>query len=693
MKYRPEVDGLRALAIAPVILFHAGLPGFSGGYVGVDIFFVISGYLITTILAGELTMGTFSIVNFYERRARRILPALFVVLLVSVVGAYMLLNPNDLKEYAKSLLGAALFFANITAYMQSGYFDAASDIKPIMHLWSLAIEEQYYLFFPLILWAAWRKRIRIVVLTVLLLSCASLWVAEFKKTQDPTIAFFYLHSRAWELGMGAMVALALFPGRASIYAVPQRLVEGLAAIGVGLILFAMVSFDKATNFPGLAALLPTLGAALIMAFASQETFVGRWLGHKALVMVGLLSYSAYLWHQPIFAFARYQSPNELSGPILGGLIALTVVLSYLSWRYVEAPFRQKGRIATCAVAVFSLAGMVLFAAVAIQIYRQDGYPSRYPAHLMSAFDPYKVKEGKFCHYHASEYYAGLELCDFGDALSKQTVLLYGDSHASSMLGNLHDEFKDQGLHGIRVRLLGCSHVVPGMRVEQSQSQDLQLEQTHCEQSLNSLTEMLHDQASAVVVSARWTSKMYPVAGMIDRPVFDNGEGGVELQRGDDHNVAQTQQGEWTTSAEAKSQAIWRFLNRMNSTKKKVLVVYPIPEVGWDLPRYNFATYLQTGDVPSEISTSYALYKKRNAFVIQTLDDANAGPIVRIRPEEFLCQGGDGTRCMAQEKWQPYYYDHNHLASAGAKPIAQAIGRVLATSASPSTLSNRAAQSH
>ena len=327
MKYRREVDGLRALAIAPVILFHAGLPGFSGGYVGVDIFFVISGYLITTILAGELTMGTFSIVNFYERRARRILPALFIVLLASVVGAYMLLNPSDLKDFAKSLLGATLFVANITSFMQSGYFDAASDIKPIMHLWSLAIEEQYYVFFPLVLWTVWRKRMRVVVGAVLLLSCASLWVAEYKKAQDPTIAFFYLHSRAWELGLGALVALALFPTRSIIQAVSRHVAEGLAALGLALIFYAMLSFDKATNFPGLAALVPTLGAALILAFASQETFIGRWLGHKALVMVGLLSYSAYLWHQPIFAFARYQSPNELSATALAGLIALTVALS------------------------------------------------------------------------------------------------------------------------------------------------------------------------------------------------------------------------------------------------------------------------------------------------------------------------------------------------------------------------------
>lgn len=683
MKYRREVDGLRALAIAPVILFHAGLPGFSGGYVGVDIFFVISGYLITTILAGELTMGTFSIVNFYERRARRILPALFTVLLASMVVAYMLLNPSDLKDFAKSLLGASLFFANITSYMQSGYFDAASDIKPIMHLWSLAIEEQYYLLFPLILWAVWRKRIRVVVLTVLLLSCASLWLAEYKKAQDPTIAFFYLHSRAWELGLGALVALALWPARVSIHAVPQRVAECLAALGLGLILFATVSFDKATNFPGLAALVPTLGAALILAFATQETLVGRWLGHKALVMVGLLSYSAYLWHQPIFAFARYQSPNELSATTLDCLIVLTMVLSYVSWRYVEAPFRQRGRIASRAVAVFSLAGIVLFAAMAVQIYRKDGYPSRYPAHLMSAFDPYKVKEGKFCHHHVLKEFAGLELCDFGDTSSPKMVVLYGDSHASSLLGDLHEVFKDQGIHGVRVGLLGCPHVVPGMRVEQASTQDLQLEQTHCEQSLKSLELLLREQASAVVMSARWTSKMYPVAGQVDRPVFDNGEGGVELQRGDDHNVAQTPQGVWTTSAQAKSQAIWHFLQRMHSTHKQVLVVYPIPEVGWDLPRYNFAIYLQTGDVPSEISTSYALYKKRNAFVIQTLDDAQAGPIVRIRPDEFLCHGGDGTRCMAQEKWQPYYYDHNHLASAGAKPIAQAIGRLLVTANAPS----------
>ena len=686
MKYRREIDGLRALAIIPVILFHAGFQSFSGGYVGVDIFFVISGYLITTILASELRDGTYSIVGFYERRARRILPALFAMLAISLPFAYALLNPADLRAFAKSLLGAVVFMANITAYLQSGYFDAASDIKPLMHLWSLAIEEQYYVFFPLLLAFLWRFGKPKVLALVLVITLLSLLVAELKLNRKPEIAFFYLHSRAWELGVGALLALGLTFSTSTERKplMPAWSHQLLAFAGLGMIVYAIAVFDKATRFPGLNALVPTLGAALVIACASSQTWVGRLLGTRVLVGVGLVSYSAYLWHQPIFAFVRYQSPNHLSDATLWSLIALTMLMAYLSWRFVEAPFRNKAYLSRRTIALLSLSGIVLFSAVAVVVNVMQGLPNRYPKELAHAFDPYKVKK--------TAGFDDLDFCDFGDTSSPFTVLLYGDSHASSLLGELDEMLKKKHVKGQRVRLLKCVHTVPGMLSGQPTTQSMN-DTRDCEANFDQLVEYAKANSQAVVVSARWTIKMYPVAGLLEDSSFDNQEGGVELHKNPSPHFARTDQGTWATDGEWKKQAVWRFLNKLSAVQNQVFVVYPFPEVGWDLPLYNFATYLQTGQVRRDVSTSYALYKTRNRFILDTLDDPKLTKIERVRPEDFFCKVGNATRCMAQVDWRPFYYDGNHLASDGARPIASDIGARLVLSTAPSKRSTPAGLSH
>jgi peptidoglycan/LPS O-acetylase OafA/YrhL len=679
LKYRREIDGLRAIAIISVLMFHANMQPFSGGYVGVDVFFVISGYLITTILAAELEQGTYSIVSFYERRARRILPALFAMLAVTLPFGYMLLNPADLVYFAKSLLGSVLFLANITSYLQSGYFDAASDVKPLMHLWSLAIEEQYYVVFPLLLAAIWRLRLIKVFLAILLCSLTSLGIAEFKLDKDISSAFFYLHSRAWELGVGALLALSMMPQLEARlkFEVPLTVRQLLAFLGLAMIIFSIVGFGPGTRFPGASALVPTVGAALVIACATQHTLVGRLLGTRYLVGVGLISYSAYLWHQPIFAFVRYQSPNHLSTPVLYALILLTLGVAYLSWRFVEAPFRQKGRMTRKTIAIISLVGIVFFSAIAIISNAKQGFPERYPKEFSSAFDPPKVKEGKFCDFKKLDGFEGLDACVFGDVGATSVVLLYGDSHASSLLGELDEEFKTHHVKGLRVRLQGCDHSIPGMVSGPITNTSADLPRV-CLRDFDKLLAYLRAYAEGIVVSVRWTAKMYPVTGQVESWAFDNQEGGIEYRKNASVNFARSPSGAWVTDGDAKRQAVWDSLSKLIETQKRVLVVYPVPEVGWDVPAYNFSTYLQTGKVNPDISTSYALYKQRNRFVIDTLDDKRLDAIVRIRPEYFFCKVGGGNRCMAQVAWRPYYYDSNHLASEGAKPIAQEVGRSFAS---------------
>lgn len=357
MDYRREIDGLRALAVLPVILFHAGFETFSGGFVGVDVFFVISGYLITTIILAELEQGKFSIVNFYERRARRILPALFLVMLVCIPFAWILLSPAELTSFSKSLIAVPLFVSNFFFWRDGGYFETAAELKPLLHTWSLAVEEQYYVLFPLFLMLFWKLGKRWIFLTLFLLFCASLAVAQWAAYARPDAAFYLLPTRGWELLIGAFAAIYLSKSYRKDLSKVASEVGGW--LGVALILYAIFTYSKATPFPGLYALVPTLGAVLIILFATQQTSVGKFVGNKLFVRVGLISYSAYLWHQPVLAYARHWL-LDLSVLVTSLFIVLVIFLSILSWKYVEIPFRTKSQFGRKYVFVASFLGALFF---------------------------------------------------------------------------------------------------------------------------------------------------------------------------------------------------------------------------------------------------------------------------------------------------------------------------------------------
>lgn len=340
MDYRREIDGLRALAVLPVILFHAGFETFSGGFVGVDVFFVISGYLITTIILAELEQGKFSIVNFYERRARRILPALFLVMLFCIPFAWVLLTPADLNSFAKSLVAVPLFVSNVFFWRDGGYFETAAELKPLLHTWSLAVEEQYYVLFPLFLMLFWRLGKRWIFVSLGLVFVASIAIAQWGAYAQPTAAFFLLPTRGWELLIGAFAAFYLAQANRKDYG--QTISEVAGWLGLALILYAIFAYNKATPFPGFYALIPALGTMLVILFATQHTTVGKFVGNKAFVCVGLISYSAYLWHQPVLAFARHWSKEPDKFLILL-LVAFVLTISYFSWKFIERPFRAKDR--------------------------------------------------------------------------------------------------------------------------------------------------------------------------------------------------------------------------------------------------------------------------------------------------------------------------------------------------------------
>jgi peptidoglycan/LPS O-acetylase OafA/YrhL len=275
MDYRREIDGLRAIAVLPVILFHAGFEMFSGGFVGVDVFFVISGYLITSIILAEKEAGTFSLMRFYERRARRILPALFVVMAACAPFAWLWLLPNDMEDFSQSLVAVSLFVSNILFWGESGYFDTAAELKPLLHTWSLAVEEQYYVLFPLFIMLTWRLGKRWIAGLLVVTAAISLSLAQWGAYNQSAATFFLLPTRSWELAIGAFIAL--------YFSQPQRMdasdavKQAASGAGLLLILYGVFAFSKSTPFPSFYALLPTMGAALIILFATPSTVVGMLL--------------------------------------------------------------------------------------------------------------------------------------------------------------------------------------------------------------------------------------------------------------------------------------------------------------------------------------------------------------------------------------------------------------------------------
>lgn len=392
MKYRPEIDGLRALAVLPVIFYHAGVETMAGGFVGVDVFFVISGFLITTIIASELNSQQFSVVSFYERRARRILPALIVVLAITSILAVSIMLPFELVNYGKGLVGAVLFVSNIVLWKQAGYFAAEAEMNPLLHTWSLGVEEQYYLFFPLLLMVIWRFRRQWALPLLLLATLGSLGLAEWASTRMPSANFYLLPTRIWELMIGAMLSLWLMRR-----AQPQGLAAQLISLlGLVMIIVGIFAYNDQTPFPSFYALVPVLGAAAIILAATPATLVGKWLASKPLVIVGLISYSAYLWHQPLMAFARILAPDNHPDKVVMLMLALSsLVLAWLTWKFVEQPFRNKQRFGRNWIFTASLAGSALAVLLGVGLVASKGLLSQYPEKEWPIVEKTNVKFGEY----------------------------------------------------------------------------------------------------------------------------------------------------------------------------------------------------------------------------------------------------------------------------------------------------------
>ena len=437
--YRPDIDRLRAISVLAVMLYHAEFQVFSGGFIGVDVFFVISGYLITQMVLGDFEKGSFSLSHFYERRVRRILPALLVMLAATVPLAYVFLSADPLADYSAALLGATWFSSNFVFWSEAGYFDRASEFKPLLHTWSLGVEEQFYLFFPAFFWVLYKFKWLIPGLSAVVV--ISFLMAQFGLSRDAEWPFYMLVSRAWELGLGAMLAVVLAHSRLSDVRVTGLLAELLVLSGLLAVIVPVLMFSELTATPGPLLLVPTLGACLLIWLTPATSYVRRLLSLKWLVGLGLISYSLYLWHQPVLVFGRIIIGEALGFEWRIAMLLGTFPLAILSWRYIERPFRNPGQIVTRHLIFLVCAMMMITTVSAVMLHHFASTHEKTSTGVVGDIGHgryYEVVDQRFDRCEAEYLQYRIELwenvprCHKSKRAGAPGIAFYGDSHAEQL---------------------------------------------------------------------------------------------------------------------------------------------------------------------------------------------------------------------------------------------------------------------
>ena len=652
-KYRPDIDGLRAVAVLSILFFHVGIKHFSGGYVGVDIFFVISGYLITSIIVRELTAGEFSIARFYERRVRRILPALTVVVAATLLAGLVLLSPVQLEELGRSATATSVFSSNIFFFLGSGYFDGSSELKPLLHTWSLAVEEQYYILFPFLLMVIAKRLSSRFGVWLVSLGLISLLACIFWTPVNGSATFYLIPFRAWELLIGSVLALQLIP---TLSGSAAR--NALSLAGLSMMLTSVFVYTHDTQFPGAAAMLPTLGTAFVIhAGSGGKTFVNRALSVRPMVFVGLISYSLYLWHWPIVVYAKQYLINEWTDLETSVILAVIFLLSILSWRFVETPFRNRqlfgprerlfARFAVITVVVVSGSLAMVFT---------KGFPGRNTVASMSdviTADP-GWQHWKNCEEAGEEEGGTSDLCSIGVQDAPPTFLFWGDSHALSMASAVNLSADRNGSAGLLAIRTACPPLLSIHRPGEKS----------CAEFNAAILEHVggRPEIDTVILAARWA-------------IATNGTR-YKNETGRSMSLVDRESGE----AEAGDNAVLfeiglrRTIKALAEQGKNIVLVTQVPEVGHDVPSATYSAKLTGRDVNAMIAPSIDEYRERTADVTRVFDKLGSEqPMTIVDPAERLC---DGSSCKVVVDGTPLYRDDNHLSLRGCVFVSSLFDGVL-----------------
>jgi len=656
LTYRPEIDGLRAIAVGAVIFYHAqiailGHQPFKGGFIGVDIFFVISGYLITSIILKELvTTNTFSFKYFYERRIRRILPALLFVMLVSLPFAWMYLLPSSFIDFSKSILSSLGFSSNFYFYYSGQQYGALGGLfTPFLHTWSLSVEEQFYILFPIVLLITFKYFKKYLIHILILGFVISLGLADWGSRNHPSASFYFLHTRIWELLAGSILAyFEITLGHRSKNKILNLI---LPSAGLLLIGYSIWFFNYNTFHPSLYTLSPILGSCLIIWYSNKDEIITKILSTKLFVGIGLISYSLYLWHYPIFAFARTInfSQGDIYKKILLGL--LTLIFSIISYYFVEKPFRiKKIRFKFLLALIISL--FLILTLSNLTIVKKEGFKERLPDILKKNFGG-SVKQRTLLKNSKNE------LCDSGNVIickfnvfSNKKIFLIGDSHMGSIMFDLKNRLVEKEYQFITSVLAACMYF-PGFDLLENNK----IKSCNNDYFLNLKQMLLREKNSIIIFGGR-----LPV--YLSNYYFDNQEGGIEGKKFSSKYKTSNQK--YLTLQDSFRDEVLEL-----SKENKIILIYPIPAVGWDPNKklwLNRKNKFSKDFIFPKITTSFEVYKQRTKSSFDLLDSINNQNIYRIYPHRLFCNNFIKNRCITHDYEDIFYSDDDHPSYKGAELI-------------------------
>lgn len=655
--YRREIDGLRALAIIPVVLFHIGISGFSGGFVGVDIFFVISGFLITSIILRDIDQGAFSFAHFFERRIRRIFPALMVVLLVTVVAGFcIVLYPSDFAELGKSIIAQGLFLSNLFFLRNENYFAAPAESFPLLHTWTLSVEEQFYIFFPLLIVGVViflkRKLFPIVVAIAAFSFALSMYLAygmpgaDFSIPFIPDIVwngasnqvagFYLLPTRAWELMIGAMLAILGVRIRARTWA------EVLSWGGICAIIYSVTQFDAMTPFPGAAAAVPVLGAAaIIVSNSGNQTMVGRILSIPIFVWIGLISYSLYLWHWPVLVYTKMfiPEPNTLQTVFL---IVVPVILAWGTYRLVELPFKRKQLFP-------GQRSMIRAGVAALALTVGIGYgmttlnsEARSPDYVQPLFEAERNLGDRYTECLKTKTFDVIlhdGPCELGitDESQPPSFVLLGDSHAGTIVSTVDAVAIENELHGVAFLAPGCLPITNVYRPDKSPD---------CPNMIDhAITYIQDNNVQLVIFVSSWNH-------------YTGATEGVFIQDVDSHE---------TTIPESRAVFIKHMQTMIgtlvaNGTQVAIMKEIPVQDA-FD-QRHIFNASVRAGELVRVVETTYGEHRLYNEFTdsVFAVFGRQSGVTV-FDPADVLCV--EGGTCRLYDGDTILYSNNDHLNLDGA----------------------------
>lgn len=514
--YRPDIDGLRAIAVLSVIVHHAWPAVLPGGYMGVDVFFVISGFIITALILRKLQANNFSLPEFYARRMKRIFPALFVVMVVTAMACYFLFLPNDMRDFGKSVAATTLFIANLNFYGEVGYFDAPSFEKPLLHTWSLGVEEQFYLVWPLVLLLLWRRLRFIPLLASMLLLSGMAFVSMARLvTADPDGAFYLPQGRAWELLVGALLATTV-----SHFRLSRQLGQLVSAFAAVVLIMTLAATQQGGGVNLIALVLIVFATGILLITHATGAIATAVLAKRPLVLIGQMSFSLYLWHWPLLSISRYVNYGQPPDHMLLLSIVATFVVSYFSWRWIELPFRSAPVATSRNRRIVILSGgtaSMLICVLGVSTYLSGGFPWRVPPHVL-ALDAYAAEEPStrpFCH-RWDPALPGEMRCDFGEQFAKHTeLLLIGDSHADHYAPAF--QYLADSL-GYRGRVMTGSSCLPLFGLYHMTNDRTR---NNCERYRADMLEYIERMAAptVIVLAGRWATYIH---GPIDQKASDSG---------------------------------------------------------------------------------------------------------------------------------------------------------------------------